>query len=314
LLGILRSPEEKAKDDRRPSALKKVSKTTIPPDLVAAVAWRANAWLQQNYKIEIGGSWQHYYMYTLERYWSFRELAEGERSDHPGWYHDGAELLVSTQKADGWWDGREGPSVATAFSIMFLLRATQRSIGRNIENLALEGTLIGGRGLPKDTRSVTVREGQVVASRSRLSLAMLMGAVGQSDDESFEAMEGLVALPVAEAQTLVSKHAQRIRSLAKDGSPEARLAAVRALAKAVSFDDVPTHINALNDPDSDIVCEARDGMRRISRKFDGFGMPDKPNVTELRQAIDKWKDWYLAVRPDAEFDDWPSEPVVTKER
>jgi hypothetical protein len=86
------------------------------------------------------------------------------------------------------------------------------------------------------------------------------------------------------------------------------------LAKARDFDDAPTLIYALTDPDPDVVREARDGLRRISRKLDGFGMPEKPNETELRQAIDQWKRWYRAVRPDAEFDDWLPETGVANDR
>jgi hypothetical protein len=72
-------------------------------------------------------------------------------------------------------------------------------------------------------------------------------------------------------------------------------------------------IYALSDPDPATVLEARDGLRRISRKFDGFGPPEYPLdegkaavedwEIKRRTAIEEWKKWYLEVKPDAEFEE-----------
>ncbi|NLZ01372.1 MAG: hypothetical protein GXY25_12635, partial [Pirellulaceae bacterium] len=58
----------------------------------------------------------------------------------------------------------------------------------------------------------------------------------------------------------------------------------------------------MSDPERDIVLAARDGLRRISRKTHGFQMPDDFDEGDRRSAIDQWKRWYLAIRPDAEFE------------
>jgi len=79
------------------------------------------------------------------------------------------------------------------------------------------------------------------------------------------------------------------------------MAAVRALAKTRNFDNVPTLIYALTDPDRQVMCEARDALRRLSRRPGGFGLPDRPSESGRLAAIKAWKQWYLAVRPDAEF-------------
>jgi hypothetical protein len=45
----------------------------------------------------------HYYLFALERYHSFRELAERRIDPDPRWYNDAAALLRETQHEDGFW-------------------------------------------------------------------------------------------------------------------------------------------------------------------------------------------------------------------
>ena len=65
---------------------------------------------------------------------------------------------------------------------------------------------------------------------------------------------------------------------------------------------MPTLIYVLTDPEKEIVLAGRDGLRRISRKVHGFQMPDDFGEGERESAIRNWKAWYLAIRPDAEFE------------
>jgi hypothetical protein len=183
---------------------------------------------------------------------------------------------------------------------------------QSIQRAQAAGAMIGSKGLPKDAKSVILRDGKVVSTKSLKSLEQLLDMIGKSDDESFEAFEQLSAAPVAEAQTLVSKHAKRLKELVKGDSAEARGAAIRALAKRRDLDDVPVLIYALEDEDPAVVQVARDGLRRISCKLGGVGLPDYPaqgreaDVEKWKKARDaavkEWKKWYLAVRPDADFD------------
>jgi hypothetical protein len=77
--------------------------------------------------------------------------------------------------------------------------------------------------------------------------------------------------------------------------------AVRALGRQDKLENVPVLIHALTDPDPRVVKAARDALRLISRKVDGFGLPDGPSADERESVIKKWKTWYRSVRPDAVF-------------
>ena len=62
---------------------------------------------------------------------------------------------------------------------------------------------------------------------------------------------------------------------------QARRVAARLLGKSDELRVVPALIFALSDPDQPVRRYARDGLRFISRKFDGFGMPDDPTVWRI---------------------------------
>ena len=276
-------------------------KTSISRNAVQNVEERGNGWFRENFTVD-PKQWTHYYLYGMERYYSFRELTEGRISDRPNWYHEIARFLVDSQLENGNWEGHGGGTIPAAFATLFLIRSAKGSIERTRDFGG--GTMVGGRGLPKDTDSIRVRRGQVVSSISLGSVEeMLAAAEGSEDDSYFEAIEALAGLPAEEAKALISKQADKLRKMAGGTSPKQRLAAVRALAKARNFDDVPMLIYVLNDADPDVVFAARDGLRRISRKFDGLGLSEGCNAAELEAAINKWKDWYLAIRPDAVFED-----------
>ncbi len=299
------------RDENLPPALQEVKRAQpsgglralrqIDPRLVQAVQQRGNGWMQAHYTIQ-GGQWTYYYLYALERYWSFRCAVE-RRSDRGGfWYDDGVQFLMKSQRKDGSWQGDSGDVPSTAFGVLFLVRSTKKTIQR-VRNFG-DGTLVGGRGLPKNTAAVTLVQGRVVAKPELGTLDKMLAAVGDPDNPDKQAVaEMLAELPVEETQVLASKYGQKLQQLVGASSPEARLAAVRALARSGSLDSVPVLIYALTDPDPVIMREARDGLRRISRKFRGFGLSDNPTKAEVEQAVRAWRQWYVAVRPDAEFDD-----------
>jgi len=49
------------------------------------------------------------------------------------------------------------------------------------------------------------------------------------------------------------------------------------------------------------VLEADRGLRFLSRKFGGVGLPDEPTARDIQAAIKAWKEWYKTIRPEAEF-------------
>ena len=301
--------EKQKKDDGLAPALREIKRdapqqfeSRVDARLVRDAIARGNRWFQANYTITGRPIWNNYYLYALERYCFFREKDEGQIEKEPGWYNDGVRHLLKIQQQDGSWAERLGIVPNTAFGCLFLMRSTEKAFKR-VQSYG-DGTLIGGRGLPSHTTGVTVLGGKVVAKPKLGMLEKMLDAIDDPRDPDYtEVLEALAELPAVEAGSLVSKHAEMLKQLAGGASPDARLAAVRALAKSNNVDHVPILIYALTDPDPVIMRSARDGLRRISRKFKGFGMPDEPSDVERHAAVRNWQAWYLAIRPDAEFED-----------
>jgi hypothetical protein len=93
----------------------------------------------------------------------------------------------------------------------------------------------------------------------------------------------------------------RLRALVSSGAYEARLATVRLLGRVRDLDNAPLLIYALTDPDVRVVMEADRGLRFLSRKFEGVGLPAEPKPHSIKDAIAAWKEWYRSIRPSAEF-------------
>jgi HEAT repeat protein len=120
------------------------------------------------------------------------------------------------------------------------------------------------------------------------------------DDDDEAALDELARDP---SQLIVDKvdekTARRFQQLVRGGEPEVRLLAVRALGRSGNLDYAPSLLYALTDPDRRVVLEARNGLRFISRNFDGFGPPDDFTEQQQYEAADAWKKWYQSLRPDA---------------
>jgi hypothetical protein len=272
--------------------------------LINGTAAAGAGWIFKNFAPEVS-HWPYYYLYTLERYFSFRELAEGGKPKQlANWYDVCGNHLLKTQAEDGSWRRKTiGEEVVcnTAWAALFLVRAMKKSLNR-VRSFGA-GTLVGGRGLPKDSDMVKIQSGKVVSAAEASELEKLLDNIGEGDEKEYtKAIGALSELPPDEAKALVSAQAGRLRELAGGTSADQRLAAVKALARAGTLDDVSTLIYVLTDPEAEIVLAARDGLRRISRKVQGFQMPDDFDEGDRRIAIDQWKQWYLAIRPGAEFE------------
>jgi hypothetical protein len=275
----------------------------LDPGLFRTVMGRGNRWLEENHTIS-PPIWPYYLLYSIERYWTFRELIDGNASQVARWYDEAAAHLLKVQKADGSWYEPHistNPENHTCFAALFLLRSTKKSVEK-VRSFG-SGTLVGGRGLPKDSELVRIQGGKVVSTAEASDLRKLLEQIDGGNEEEYTKAIGAVSqLPPEEAKALVSRQAARLRELAGGTSADQRLAAVEALARAGTLGDVPTLIYAISDPEREIVLAARDGLRRISRKTRGFQMPDDFDEGDRRSAIDQWKRWYLAIRPDAEFE------------
>jgi len=257
-----------------------------------------NSWMRANYEIN-PKAWTFYYMYALERYWSFRQATEGAKDDR--WYDEGVRFLMRSQNDDGSWSHREKyEMIDTAFGVLFLLRSSKKSIERAyMFNASLA---VGGRGLPRDTSRVELRGGTVMARPTKESIDRVLSVLEDSaHPDHREAVQMLSQLPTAEARSLLAGRKDRLAASARSGSPAVRVAAIRALAGSGDLDHVPTLIEALGAEDPAVFHAAEQGLEQIRRRLGGSEGADRPTQAQRQAAIEGWKAWYLSVRPDARF-------------
>lgn len=275
-----------ARDTNRP----RLSGSTINRKQLLDAVRAGDAWMAQNYKVEIE-RYTSYYLYALERYKSLQAILEASDDLEPEWYNNGVDYLKKTQRSGGSWETGCGESCDTAFSILFLIRSMESALG----SLG-EGSALAGRGLPPDIRKLKYRGGELVVSQAKTEMDALLGPLDDAKLADLDAViNGTSTLVIGE---LEEKDIRRMKQLVRSGEPAARIVAVKALAQTGDFDHVPTLIYALSDPDPVLVREARDGLRFISRRFEGFGLKDKYTEAEQAEAVDKWIKWYQGVRPD----------------
>jgi hypothetical protein len=272
---------------------KQYRSTKINPTKVTETMTRAHGWMSKNYKVDIGDK-RYYYLYGLERYKSFQESFEASEDRSPPWYNDGYEFLAKDQAPDGSWkNGHCGVECDTAFSILFLLRSTQKAIRAKLG----EGSLLSGRGLPTNLKRAKLRNGQLIVDQVHTKVDELLSLIDDGDEGQLDALAQDPSQIVVEQ--VDEKSARRLQQLVRGGEPPARMLAVRALGRTGNLDYVPTLLYALTDPDRRIVIEARDELRFISRNFDGIGPPDNFTEPQRFEAISAWKKWYLSIRPSA---------------
>lgn len=283
--------------DRKESAPPLGGGSQIDRERLAETIRLAREWMDKNYTIE-ASSYPYYYLYALERYKSFDEIVTGEREESPAWYQDGFEYLTRNQSEDGGWRyGGGGAMADAAFGILFLIRSTQKSLRPGGIG---EGLLVGGRGLPENLATASIQEGRLITDETAESVDELLSVLEDPDHPRYEELlddpRGLWGLNIAE---VTDQDVPRLRRLVRGGEPVARVLAVQALATRDDLDDVPTFLYALTDPDRRVVLAARDALRRVSRRTDGFGLGDAFTDRQRHAAIQQWRAWYLTLRPEA---------------
>lgn len=249
--------------------------------------------------------WYTYWRYSQERYESFLEVARNKQEKSPAWYNQGVEELRRLQDNSGAWGSKHpdhAPNqVATAFSILFLIRSTQKTIG-NIN----EGLLFGGYGLPKDVSAMRQVGDKVVGKGSAASIDDLLKMMEEDDPKASSEenlMDNLKLSTVPETRRAQLARLSRILSngnaLQSEDYKKRRVAA-RLLSQADDLDFVPAMIYALGDGDRIVWKYAEDGLRLVSRRFD-MVLPEDANDSAKKTAIENWKKWYLSLRPDYVF-------------
>ena len=306
--------DRQAKDPTLPPALELVVKKTakkkkpLRGQIAAARVSRhhlrrtltgADRWHKKNYRIDAGNhSWQYYYLYALERYQSFRERVLKQSDPEPEWYNDGVDFLHRRQQRGGRWIGSSGEQVSTAFAVLFLLRSTQKAI-RKYEKYA--GTLQGGQGLPKNTEKVRLRGGQVIRETAIETTNQMLNVLESPNHPDYEdLMANPVPIVLSKDKKKRGEQIERLHRIVETGHYQGRILAIRALAHTRELDQVPTLIFGLSDGDHRVVRESRDGLRFISRRFNGFGLPNNFKKQQVASVAEQWKQWYLSVRPDAD--------------
>jgi hypothetical protein len=286
-------------DDGKDKAVKGPVTERVPSKMMMRGLNDANGWMARNYKID-QGAWNLYHLYALERYQSFRELAENLKDEEPKWYNDGVRHLTKTMSAKGTWESNSGEVIDTAFGVLFLMRSTKKTIQKTMKRFG-HGQLTGGRGLPTDASSVTVKHGRVVGSSIAGEIDDLVAVLEAGEGSNFEYVANNVdEVKLSADEATRKQQIIRLRRLAAAGPFESRLVAVKMLARSRDFDSAPVLIYAMTDPDARIVREADAGLRFMARRFGDSKLPDKLTNDAKKKAADAWTKWYVSIRPDAE--------------
>ncbi len=302
--------DEKKPEDSLPDALKPVGKRRHRPDRkgtrnvdsrrMERARENADEYMDRKFNVEVD-KYQFYYLYTLERYQSFREAAAGRVGQDADWYDAGVRYLLAKQGSRGEWDNLCGVTADTAFSVLFMVRSTRKAITK--ARYFGGGTLVGGRGLPHGEGSALLRQGRIKRQATAGTADELFAAMDDPDNEHyFRAIEDLEELSFDADIADLDSMAAQLKKLVSDGPVEARVAAVRGLARTRNLDHVPTLIFALEDPDAEVFREAAAGLRLISRRLNAKTPPAAPSDKERQDEIRTWQDWYRSIRPGATFD------------
>ncbi len=276
------------------------NRATISSAPILAACERMEKWRASTPYKRMPNHHFYYQMYTLERYESFIEIAYGDPEDKsPAWYNKGVDELRRAQSADGGWTEKDEsqPPVNTAFAILFLIRSTQIAIAT-----MGEGTARGGKGFGKDVRNAKLVGGSVKTEPIATAVTDLLKILEEDDADSLADKSLPDDLQLAEGGAERAAQLDRFERLVRGSkSWQARRVAARLLGKSDEMRVVPALIYALSDPDESVKRFARDGLRFISRKFEGYAMPDKPSPAQIHEAQKNWRAWYLSVRPGYVF-------------
>jgi hypothetical protein len=145
-----------------------------------------------------------------------------------------------------------------------------------------------------------MRNGQLIVEQVHTKVDQLLSMIDDGDEATLDELARDPSQLVVDQ--VDEQSARRFQQLVRGGEPEVRLLSVRALSRTGKLDYAPTLLYALTDPDRRVVLEARNGLRFISRDFDGLGPPDDFTEKERFEALDAWKNWYKSLRPAEALD------------
>jgi hypothetical protein len=268
------------------------------PSRIQPAVKRGLAWLGANFTTGSGavvGPSLYYALYGIER---IGALAERDTLGRIDWFEQGRRFLLANQGSGGSWDSTYGADPNTVWAILFLTRSTAKTLERIEVKRLGAGTLLGGRGLPKDLSSLTVAGGRVV---SRPMNGAVEGMLAVLEDpraaNADSALAGLVARYQTGGPGALKPFKDRFRTLLTDRDPGLRQVAAWSLARTGDLDVVPDLIGALLDDDAAVVDTARQGLQLLSRKLEGLGPPPGADAAQRAEAAQRWRAWYQRTRP-----------------
>lgn len=274
---------------------------TTPSAKIDQAVKRGIAWIGANFTTQknnqIIGQSVFYGLYGIER---IGALADKDTLGRLDWFKLGRDFLVRSQGADGSWEwSHQSPEMNTAWAVLFLTKSTKKTIRRiEIKRLSA-GTLIGNRGLPKDLSTMTFAGGKAVSRPMSGAVEGMLAVLEdpRAAEKSNEAVAGLVARYQDGGPAAIKPYKDRFLKMITERDADNRRVAAWALARMGDLDVVPKLIDALNDPDEEVIDTARMGLQILSRKINGFGPKREATPEERKAAMARWREWYNAIRP-----------------
>lgn len=247
-----------------------------------------------------GAYWYFYWRYSQERYESFLEIVEGKQEKSPSWYNQGVEELAAHQEENGSWGTTwkrdiYSADVCTAFSVLFLIRSTQKAIGK-----LDEGVVHGGYGLPTDVSTIKMVGDRIVsAEETSVENLLEMLEAEEAADVEVGMLPTNLKLDADPAQR--KQQVARLARLLLGQDPFARRVAAKLLGRSEDLNQVPELVFALGDDDPYVPMIAEESLRLLSRKLTAGKLSAEPSLADRKAAADYWKSWYLGLRPDYIF-------------
>jgi hypothetical protein len=255
-------------------------------------------WLSKNFTTGdrgLTGASPYYALYGIERVGA---LAGRDSLGRLDWYERGAQFLNTSQQTAGNWSAAHGDVPNTAWGVLFLTKATTKTLERITVRKLGAGELFGGKGLPRDLSSISEAGGRLVARPMDGAVEGMLSALEDPrSDNADSALAGLLARYEQSGPAALAPYKDRFRKLLSDSDPGVRRVAAWALARTADLAMVPVLADALKDNDEMVVREVRRGLQLLSRKIDGFGPPDGASAAQREQATKAWRAWYEEVRP-----------------
>ncbi len=247
-----------------------------------------------------GAYWYYYWRYSQERYESFLEIVNNRQEKSPPWYNEGVKDLARKQNDKGGWDADviSSAAVNTSFAILFLIRSTQKAIGKIDEGLAF-----GGYGLPQDVSNVKLMGNRIV-NEAEMSVQNLLEMLEKNEAAGVEVSLVPQHMQLSPDPEQRRQQVARLSRLLISGDYAARRVAARLLGRSDDISVAPDLIYALTDPDPVVPKLAEESLRLLSRKLlvRHFGS-GPPTDSQRSEAEAYWKAWYLGLHPDYVFID-----------